>query len=165
MFDPAGVPDRTPEEVLKAAMATSPLHNGPLRGVCNVCSGPMTASFDICEDHADEGVCPICDLIFRAAARFRCSVCKASHLMSPPALLKLHPAGIAFYWDHDVPLLYEGDVRDMPGYPERDVSERVAVTVISGEPPRVRVTIDLDDNELQAEIDEDLAVTVLSETD
>lgn len=163
LLEPAGLTNRSPDEIYKAARAKDRLHNGPLRGVCDVCSGPMTASLDICQNHATEGACPNCEMIQPAVARFQCSVCKRRHLAHPVSLVRLHPVGIAFYWEHGVPLLYEGDVRDMPGYPDRDGSERTDREVISVDPPRVRVTIQLGDDELQATVDGDLAICDVAE--
>lgn len=157
-FEPAGLTDRTPEEVYKAARCKTPVLNGPLRGVCDLCSGPMTASLDICEDHASDGLCRTCDLVPRATVRFRCSVCKRIHHLMPVNLVQLHPAGIAFFWDQGIPLVSEGDVQDLPGYPEHDLSREVETTVLSLEPPRVRVTIRLEDAELQADVNENLYI-------
>jgi hypothetical protein len=118
----------------------------------------MTASLDICEDHAGDGLCPNCDLIPPATVRFRCSVCKRIHHLMPFSLVRLHPAGIAFFWEQGIPVVYEGDVQDLPGYPEHGISKEVETSVISLDPPRVRVTVQLGDAELQAVVDENLDV-------
>jgi hypothetical protein len=118
----------------------------------------MTTSLDICENHAADGLCPNCDLIPPATVRFRCSVCKRIHHLMPVNLIRLHPAGISFLWEQGVPVVYDGDVQDLPGYPEYDAPQDVETTVISLDPPRVRVTIQLGDAELQAVVDEDLDI-------
>lgn len=94
------------------------------------------------------------------AARFRCSVCKRYHAISLPILVRLHPAVSAFYYDRGVPILYERPESDdfQPRHSEIDYVADFEEEIVREEPPRVRLRIRYEGDELQVTLDEDLTV-------
>jgi DNA-binding transcriptional ArsR family regulator len=161
-LDPAGFTDRRPEELLNAAWAGGELRSA-LEGVCDACSGPMDGSLHVCEDHASDGVCPTCERRDAVIARFRCAVCKQHHAMVPWWLVIHHPAVVAFYYDRGVPLQYEGDVSFQPRQ-ELHLRPHHDQELVAADPPRVRVTIRHEGDELQLTLDEDLDVITVDES-
>ncbi|WP_137285513.1 DUF7351 domain-containing protein [Halorussus salinisoli] len=162
-LDPAGVPDRSPEELLNAASIRGTWNTqSRIEGVCTGCSGPIDSWLHVCDDHAAEGVCPTCERRYAVMARFRCPVCKASGEIVPSCswLVMHHPAVVAFYYDRGVPLQYEDDDSGsfQPRYRDVDPKEDIDYELIAEDPPRVRVTFRHEDAELQLTLDEDVNV-------
>lgn len=151
-IDPAGVTDREPEELLNASIIRGVCHlQSALKGVCDACSGPMESWLHVCDDHPAEGMCPACERRYVVMARFRCPVCKHYRQFVPSCswLVINHPAVVSFYYDHGIPLRYEGDV---------DLDHEL----IARNPPRVRVTIRYEGDELALTLDEELSVFAVS---
>jgi DNA-binding transcriptional ArsR family regulator len=160
-FDPAGFADRSPGELLNAAWTGGTMQSG-LGGLCDACSGPMESWLHVCDDHATEGVCPTCGWRDAAVGRFRCTACKRNHGMVPWYLVINHPAVVAFYYDHGVPLLYEGGVKYQPRI-EMNLQAGHEQELVSRDPPRVRVTIQYEGDELQLTMDEEVNVIDVTE--
>jgi hypothetical protein len=74
---PAGVHDRTPSELLRAAEVWSVSKSQALaRDVCPRCTAPITRSVHVCEDHdASDGRCEACDQQFAVTSRVDCTNC------------------------------------------------------------------------------------------
>lgn len=162
-FAPAGFTDRSPKEMLNAAWTGGLLHFG-LGGVCDACRGPMDGWLHLCDDHAAEGICPNCGWNEAVVARFRCSVCKQHHQMVPWWLVIDHPAVVGFYYDRGVPLQYEDGVSFQPRT-ELNLQAHHDQELIATDPPRVRVTIQYEGDELQLTLDADLNVIEVTESD
>ncbi|WP_137285556.1 DUF7351 domain-containing protein [Halorussus salinisoli] len=167
-LDPAGMTDRGPEALLNAASIRGTWNTqSALEGVCTGCSGPIDRWLHVCDDHAAEGVCSTCERRYAVMARFRCPVCKASAQIVPSCswLVMHHPAVVAFYYDHDVPLQYEDDDAKsfQPRYREIDLKEDIDHELIATDPPRVRVTFQHEDAELELTLDEDVNVIDVNE--
>lgn len=160
-FEPAGFSNRDAEEALNAAWTGASLH-GPLGGVCDRCSGPMDGWLEGCADHDTDGVCPDCGWRYAAVARFLCTVCKHHHQLAPWWLVVNHPAVVAFYYRRGLPLLYEDGVEFQPRI-ESNLQTNHDQELVSTDPPRVRVTVRYDGDELRLTLDEDLNVVELSE--
>lgn len=157
-FDPAGVANREPEEMLHAAwtIASHSLQCA-VQGVCTECSGSMTCELRICEDHDPEDVCDTCGRRFDVMAKFWCDVCK-NHLIAPPrTVVAYHPAVVAFYHEHGVPSQYETrgfgtfarQKRQLMGHTQQ---------LLSTDPVRIQVEIRCDDDVLELTLDDELAV-------
>lgn len=160
LVDPAAFRDRRPEELLNTAFVKMDWSlQFAIEGVCDMCSGPMDRWLDICDDHASEGVCPTCERREAAIARFRCPVCKHHLSMVPWWLVIGHPAVVAFYYDHGVPLQYEGAV-DGEFHPrvESTLPANHEQELVSMDPIRVRVTVRYEGEELQLTLDGELDV-------
>ena len=162
-FDPAGFTDRRPAEMLNAVWTGGLLHSG-LGGVCDACSGPMEGWLHVCDDHTTEGVCRSCGWRDAVVARFLCAVCKQHHQMVPWWLVINHPAVVAFYYDHGVPLQYEDGVSFQPRV-ELNLQAQHEQELISEDPPLVRVTIQHEGDKIQLTMDEHLNVIDVTEPD
>jgi len=159
-FDPAGFINRTPKEMLNAAW-TGGLLNFGLGGVCDACWGPMESWLHLCDDHADEGICPNCGFQEAVVARFLCSVCKRHHQMVPWWLVIDHPAVVAFYYDRGIPLQYEDGVNFQPRI-DLNLQAYHNQELIAENPLLVRVVIQYEGDELRLMLDEELNVIEVS---
>lgn len=162
-LDPAGVSNRTPEEMLLAAVTIGyQTFESAVEGVCHVCSGTMTHSLDICTDHESDGVCDNCGRRPVVISQFLCSVCKAYHQAPPYILVAQHPAVIAFYHERGVPLQYE--VTDLAREQQRRRHLKSHEQhLIAEDPPKIRVVVEHDGDELRLTLDEDLKLLEIEE--
>lgn len=157
-FDPAGVADRTPEEI-RAASRVAAWRQTQLmfEGLCPACSGRVTSWIECCLDHDSTGVCEKCRMQFAAVARFQCQVCKNHNVSSPAALAMMHSDVMAFYATHDVSTRVHADdfetVRTV-----FDLMRDHEVTVLATEPPRATVTAAVDNDEITLTFDENASV-------
>lgn len=123
-------------------------------GVCARCSGPITRSVHICEDHnpQDGASCPTCDREFEVAGRFVCDVCKEGNICPVlKAVLVPHHRVI------DEFLVSHGVLPEFP-YLTKVPWLETEESVISMDPIRVRVTLAVEDDELELLVDEDINV-------
>jgi len=157
-FEPAGLADRSPEEIRLASMARAWHKNRLLfDGFCPDCSGSVDGWLEYCTDHDPAGVCADCGKQFVAWARFQCQTCKRHGISSPKTLALVHPAVVAFYDDHGVSVrLQAGD----PGSARRmfEYMHDHGMELLSADPPRVRVTAALDGDEIRLTFDETASV-------
>lgn len=156
-FEPAGLVGRTPGE-LRAASRVAAIRQtqAMFDGVCPTCSGAVDGWLDCCPDHSGEG-CERCGTRFVAWARFQCRVCKDHSTTSPKALTLLHPAGVAFYRDHDVSVRFRADdlASVTRGFELMDAHEMELASV---DPSRVVVTAECEGDDLHLTFDETVAV-------
>jgi hypothetical protein len=157
-FDPAGLVDRTPEEIRLASIAT---HWHKLRlmadGFCPDCTGSVESWLDICRDHDRAGICEHCGRTYAAWARFECQVCKRHGITSPKTLALFHPAVIGFYHDHGISIRTRADDFETT----RRIYEHMhdhGMALDSEDPIRVRVTAALDGEEVRLTFDETASV-------
>ncbi|WP_137285557.1 DUF7351 domain-containing protein [Halorussus salinisoli] len=119
-----------------------------IEGVCPRCSGTVTATPLICEDHTvgDGQVCPHCDRIFEILFRRVCDVCQNSFHMPTGRHILVHPTVAAFYHDHDF---------EVYGHNWHRVEmETIAdQTVVSEDPLAIEVTVVIDDDDLNVTLD------------
>ena len=164
-LDPAGVHDRSPTEMLTAAMVRYDWHRqAAVEGVCPACSGPMDGGFDTCADHVSEGLCPNCERRESVQVRFRCPVCKWHLGTGPERLVIFHPAVVVFADEHDVPLMYEAagvEYRNVGHHHDPALDE--SHDLIAEDPLRVRVTFVYEGDELRVTLDEELNVVKVRE--
>ena len=76
-----GLQNRTPQEFVQEGK-TWHRHrrHAFIEGTCPECSGTITSSIDVCDDHDgdDRTVCEQCDRVHEVDASFVCDVCKSS---------------------------------------------------------------------------------------
>jgi len=158
-LEPAGLANRTPEEVY-AASSIGMLQRtlAVVDGVCPDCSGAVESELEVCDDHdpGPDGVCPTCGRRDEILALYQCSVCKFSTGGAPSALVSQHPAVISFYYDHGVDLQYDLDFQKVKRVLE--LGEEHEQTLESTDPLRVRVTIQYEGDEMCLLLDEDMSV-------
>ena len=161
-LSPAGVANRAPNEVYAAAwVSTYQRVHSMIEGVCPTCSGQVDRSFGICDDHESEGRCPNCERNNRIIARFRCSVCKMGIRSTVGSVAKYHPAVVGFYYDHGLKLQH--GFNDLAHITRRLNLGSTDVEQSSDDPPRVRVTVEINDNEIWVVLNENLSVVDIGE--
>lgn len=169
-FDPAGLSERTPQEVYEASTVGTMFRlTKMINGICPSCSARGEASLSHCGNHeptasnipadsvldqatTDNDICPNCLRRSEVRPRFVCPVCKAR--MRPPTSLPagLHPAVIEFYDDHGITV---GDWIDPASLLRvKSLMLRQGSELVSTDPPRVRVTIRHRGHELHPTYDE-----------
>lgn len=164
-FNPAGLIERTPDEVFVAS--TIEYHRAItslIRGVCPECSGPVDGSLQLCESHeAPPGeICSACGTWNEARVRYACSVCKYGG--SYPAWVAVydHPAIVGFYHEHGFDMAFDlDDPEDCARLWDQLYREQ---TLVSTEPVRIRVTVVMDGDELALTLDENLEVIDITES-
>ena len=149
-FPPAGLRDRSPSEVLRAAHAWTNLELLAVgSGICPRCAAAVETELDACSDHAGDGVCSNCRSRFAVLLTASCPNCPfklggaaALGLLSAPELL-------SFMLDHGLDPFSAGSVlrldRFLNGYDEE---------VLSREPLRVVLTFSADGDTISLRVDE-----------
>lgn len=160
-FEPTGVADRSAEELF-AASTIKNFGRIAMRfeALCPDCSGPVEWSIDICDDHepGPDGSCPDCGRTETILAKETCTVCKSYGYGSPSIKVLLHPAVVSFFYDHGVEIGFTGHTD------YADVARTLALvdtfeeTVDERDPPRIRVTISYEGDELHLLLDETMSV-------
>jgi hypothetical protein len=162
-FDPAGLSNRTAEEIFAAtvfrAMGKFSMQMG---GLCPDCSGPVDPSLHVCEEHEPDGICSHCGRRDEIQARWVCTICKNAGHGPPGPNLVLHPRVVAFYAEHGLHVGYETNdfetiVRTLKAMSDHEQE------LVSAEPPRVRVTVRYGGDELRLTIDESMNVLCVEE--
>ncbi|MFB6132708.1 MAG: hypothetical protein ABEJ44_04810 [Halanaeroarchaeum sp.] len=156
-LDPAGIAGRSAEEIIHAAYARARHAFGAaIEGICDECSGSMQRSLSICSDHDPAGQCAECGRFMEIMAEFSCPVCKNYHAAPPRTVVAQHPAVVSFYWEKGIALQYE--VTDFASHQQGGaVIERHEQEIVSVDPPRVRVSIDVEGDRLSLVLDEQLS--------
>jgi hypothetical protein len=159
---PVALRNRTPREFVRAGK-TWQRHrrHAFIEGTCPDCSGTITATVLVCDDHCsrDLTVCEHCERVHEAVARFVCDVCKSSMETGVWNTILTEVPVIAFFHEHglDVKALEDelaygtlfDAVEDVSVHPE--------------EPLEVVVTVELDGDRLVVTLDEETRVLSVTE--
>lgn len=152
-YPPAGLDGRTPREVHRSAELLRAHRLLSMReGVCPTCAGSVTGSLYVCPDHqaADGTACERCGLTHESQVHLSCDVCKYQTNAHPEWFATVIPAVRGFFHDHGIDILSrEG------GEPPSDAK---GFEVLSAEPSRVRLQVDLDGDHLEVILDEEASV-------
>lgn len=156
-FPPGGLVGRSLEEVVTVAhvLYDAKLH-AMLSGVCPECAGSVAISFDVCEDHDEDGLCGRCGTRYSVWTEYVCEQCRYRRRSAVWFRALNHPAVVSFLHEHaglDEPVPFRKLVEDNAEI-VRDITESVRST----DPYRFRVRIPVDDRVLLVDIDEDLEV-------
>lgn len=161
-FAPAGLADRTPEEIRVAALAVGRREiQSMFDGFCPECSGAVEGRLVCCQNHEPAGGCAHCGRKFAVWAHFRCQVCKRANALSPKTLALFHPAVVAFYHDHGVSVRIHADHLDRA----RRLFEHMhdhEMELVATTPPEVAVTVSMDDETIRLTFDETVSVVDVS---
>lgn len=157
-FEPAGVADRTAEELMTASTAALMRKARSLfDGLCPTCSGPVEGRLKRCGDHEASGVCEQCGHQHANRARFECRICGDHGTTLPKRLALFHPAVVSFYNDHGVSTRVRAD--------DYEAAERVHALIdqhveglISEDPLRVAVTVEHGSDQVRLTFDETVRV-------
>lgn len=154
---PAGLVDRSPEEVYAAEwVGTFRKLYSMIEGVCPTCTGRVERSLDVCADHDPDGGCPNCGKRSRIVGRLHCTVCKEWVATTMGGVAKYHPSVVGLCHDHGLDLQY--GFNDLSRIGERLERGGSTVELLSEAPPRVAVTTELDGDRVRLEFDEELNV-------
>lgn len=157
-FDPAGLADRTPEQLRAASRVGAIRHLQTMfDGLCPACSGPVDGWLDACPDHDTTGICAACGTTFHTWARFECRICKNHQTTSPKAIALFHPAVISFYDDHGVSTRIHADDFESVNH-GFDLIDGHEMDLVSEDPPRVVVTATRNDDQCCVTFDETVSV-------
>jgi hypothetical protein len=156
-FPPSGLRDRTPNEINRAdRIWGAHRRTSVIDGVCPDCAGDMPVdSIQICEDHRPDleeyQFCETCGSIFWMLVSHVCEGCKYRWRMPTLFYPTREPAVVAFYHDHGVEF-------DLATYEQRTNILDYREEVLSEDPIRIRITVPMDDDELQLTYDDRMAV-------
>jgi Zn-finger nucleic acid-binding protein len=161
-FDPAGLTDRSPEEI-RAASTVAALRGAQtlFDGLCPACSGPVESWFEYCEHHDSADTCEHCQSKVVARAHFQCRICRNHKIEPPQGLALFHPAVASFYDDHGVSTrIRADDFETVTRF--YDLMNTHEVELVSEEPLRVEVAASRDGDEIRLTFDETVSVVDVS---
>jgi hypothetical protein len=146
---PNGLDTRTPEEVLNAAITYSLRQKETLRdGVCPDCGGTVDASLDVCENHnAGDGICDACGTSFLGTITYTCRSCKYAFRTPSWDPVHHHPALIAFYHDRGIDHAHDS-------WSAMRRSFQWHEELLSSDPPRIRIIVPHEGDELHVTLNE-----------
>ena len=157
----AGSLNRNPDEIYRSSRVWIKHREASVMDrVCPECSGSMPVeSIRICDDHApdpdDEVVCEGCGSIFWGMVYHACDVCRLHWQMPTLLYPPMHPAVVAFYYDHGIEF-------DRASHEQRAYLLHYHEEVVSRDPLRIRTTIPLDGDQLRVTFDEQMRVIEVS---
>jgi hypothetical protein len=154
-FPPAGLENRTPTEVLRAAYTWAHLEFLSLSsGICPRCSATLETSLNVCEDHdPGDGVCANCNSGYAVRVVFDCTNC--IFVTGSGAFLGLlaNTELLAFFTEHDLNPIVPDSIR------RADAAKmEYEETIHSTDPFEGTFTFSLDGDSLALRVDENLSV-------
>ncbi|WP_415378700.1 hypothetical protein [Halosimplex sp. TS25] len=154
---PAGVADRDPEAVFRAAWVWGHLELlAASAGVCPRCSATLDRSTRVCEDHdSNAGLCDACGRRYAVAIDLECTNCIYGE--SGAAVVGLADSAplVAFLLDHGLnPFAPTAETLPAIGRAYNNFDEEV----VSTDPFEARFTFAAGDDELALTVDGDLSV-------
>ncbi len=158
---PSGLMNRTPQEFFRQTnVAQFYDWRSFLDGVCPDCTGTVTATAHICENHESEdgSLCPHCHRHFKIAWNCVCDVCKSEYATTGWAPILTETAVLSFYYERGM------DVHRPDPSVLHDVYDTIETTVSSRDPLELTVTVEVEGDRLTARLDEDARVIEIDET-
>lgn len=156
---PASLQNRTPDEVLATAhrLYDSKI-TAMMEGVCSECGGITRFSFDICPDHEldDDDLCSTCQTRHQVWVEATCRNCRYTRQFVLWFAVVTNPAVVAFYDKHGVP--WDRVPFAKLTWENSPYVADIAEDVLSEDPLRVRVTIQLAGSEIHTTIDDNLNI-------
>lgn len=157
---PAGLVDRTPQEFYTHGRTwTRHRMHSMLEKVCPDCSGAVTTTVHVCEDHDDsEGICEHCGTSWRATAIHVCDVFKFAWIMPAFVSIITEQSVKTFYYERglDIDATYDsGDSNDF-----FNTIEDITVTK---NPLEIVTTVELDGDQLTVTLDDEANVVDVTE--
>jgi len=151
---PAGVQNRTPAEMTRAALKWGNLELLAVSsGLCPRCSAQFDESVVVCETHdSADGTCSDCGRRHRVQVRYRCPVCRFDEGGAAWIALWAHTDFLSFLTDHGI-----DPIAPSPAQFSLLISS-FEETVLSDEPFEARFSFAVDGNSLSLTVDKHLAV-------
>lgn len=152
-FPPAGLQDRTPAEVHRAAFVWGSLQRQSLASqMCPTCSARLETGMDVCEAHdPDGGLCETCGRRRLVSVTARCTNCTAKGGGPLRTFLLANTEFLAFLTAHGLNPL-------APSTAPWATLETRDEELLSREPLKVRVTFAINDDTITLTVDADLSV-------
>ena len=160
-MEPTGLEGRTAAEVYTTStIKTLGRIAMRMEGICPDCSGPVEWDISVCQDHdsSPEEKCAACGREEEIFAQEICTVCKSSGYGNPSIKILLHPAVVAFYYDHGIELGFTGTTELTDILRMMAIQEQAEEEVHQIDPLRIQVTLQEDDEELVVVLDEMMTV-------
>lgn len=131
-----------------------------MEGVCPDCSGTVTTTINVCEDHDphDETVCEQCGSLWEVQTLFVCNICKFDWITPAWGPIFTETAVLAFFYDHG---LDPRSLFDISFYSaaNREIFEAIKRTDVTSEAPvEMTVTVELDGDRLAVTLDDEARV-------
>jgi DNA-binding transcriptional ArsR family regulator len=152
---PAGVRNRTPDEVLRAAWTWGNLEIYAMAsGICPRCSATVETETYVCDDHdASDGLCPACESVYAVHVGMGCTNCIFKSGGAAAIALLTETALLTFQTEHDLNPIAPDSIRVL-----NDVHSGYDEEILQRDPLRVRFTFHVDDDCLSLTVDENLDV-------
>ena len=155
-LSPVGTRSRDPEEFYRALDIMVKHHiMSAIEGVCPDCTGTMSVTPQVCEDHHVEPGrrCESCDSIFEVHFVIVCDVCHQMIDVPSNRCLLTEPRVLVFLEDHEYDPWYDWLLIEL------ELVRRQ--TVLSEDPFELEMVLEADGDRLVATLDEKGAVTTL----
>ncbi|MDY6764389.1 MAG: helix-turn-helix domain-containing protein [Halobacteria archaeon] len=161
LLPPAGIVNRTPDEMTRAAFTWANLEFAAgASGVCPRCSARFEQSVEVCESHdPGDGLCDDCGRRHAVHIRNRCTNCNYGHSGTASLAILDNIDFQAFLIDHGI--------NPMAPSPERyfAIESAYEEELLSTDPFKARFMFSIDGDTLNLTIDEDLNVVDVSRHD
>lgn len=151
---PAGVHEREPEELLRAAelYATKEAH-AVVRGICPSCAARVELSVETCDDHdVSDGRCDACEREKSAMLRSDCTNCIMGGTVTLTVYLLRSVDLLEFMAEHGID----------PVAPDHACFANFDETIIATDPFEARYTFTANDDSLTLIVDDELSVVTAS---
>lgn len=159
---PVGLKNRSPQEFHRHGVAWNRLRsNMELEGICPDCSGSISSSFYVCDDHdVQEGsVCDECDSFWEIRLRWVCDICKSTNQGAPFQHIFTVPKVRAFYHDHG---MNPNDLFVTSAISK--IHETIAeISIVSEDPLEVLIAVAIDGDRLEMRLDNEANVVDITQ--
>lgn len=156
LLPPAGVQNRSPQEVVRAGWMWANLEVMSMAAdLCPRCSGPVEFDVEVCTDHVDEGLCPNCDRRMAVYLNAECTNCNHGFGGGPAIALATDATLLRFLLDHDLNPITPDSTGRMR---INRVHEAYTEEMVAEDPLRVRYAFAVDGDELSITVDESFDV-------
>lgn len=132
-----------------------------LQGVCPTCTGTVTATVQICDNHdpGDNSLCPHCRQQPKITWTNVCDICKGRHIVWGWLPIFSETAVVSFCYERGLDIQTIWDTKAW-----REVKDPIETVVSSRDPLEITVTVELEGDRLTVTLDDDANVIAIDET-
>lgn len=160
ILPPAGVRERTPDELYRVAWTWTMLEIFAMSvDICPHCSAPLETRVDVCENHdPGDDVCSMCDQRYAGGTQFRCRTCLFERSGTVPVAIAATRELLELLLSHGLnPVFPESIAAVQRVYSDFDEE------ILSTDPFNARYTFVVDADTLTLTVDENLSVVEVTE--